>query len=229
MAGEIFELPLWQIRQVWSSTARSSEFCSLGVMLRVARRAAIPGHRGVRPQGYLPRAGAWRGLDIPALVARVICGATRLGAVAWMPVVHPASGLVLFAAALAVSGVPTAPSALWLAPARCVKPIPVPVGDRAVAGQAKRAAGVVDHQEIRIVRVGVLHVRIVAAGALHISVDQPHGARLIGGGGRDWRSRTRPDRGEAFKGRVKLTGCMVERLVPNTSAEFICPLIGTFP
>jgi hypothetical protein len=35
--------------------------------------------------------------------------------------------------------------------------------------------------------------------------------------------------GEDFKGRMKLTGCVVERLVPNTSAEFICPLIGTCP
>jgi hypothetical protein len=34
---------------------------------------------------------------------------------------------------------------------------------------------------------------------------------------------------DAFMGSVKLMGCMEARLVPNTSAEFICPLSGTFP
>jgi hypothetical protein len=33
----------------------------------------------------------------------------------------------------------------------------------------------------------------------------------------------------AFKGRTKLTGCMVERLVPNTSPGFICPVMVTRP
>ena len=33
----------------------------------------------------------------------------------------------------------------------------------------------------------------------------------------------------AFKGRVKLTGCIVERPVVKTSAGFICPLMGMRP
>jgi hypothetical protein len=35
--------------------------------------------------------------------------------------------------------------------------------------------------------------------------------------------------GKGFNGRVKLTGCIVERFVPNMSAEFIRPLIVTRP
>ena len=100
-------------------------------------------------------------------------------------------------------------------------------GDRAVAGEAQRAAGVVDHQEIGVVGVDVLHVRIVAARALHIPVDErppPWDRRSRA----DWRSRTGHRSGAGCKGRVKLIGCIVERLVPNTSAEFICPLMGTF-
>jgi hypothetical protein len=61
----------------------------------------------------------------PLLVARDTCGATLLGVVAWILVFHPASGLLLLAATLAVSDDPAALRALRLA---LTNPIPVPVG-----------------------------------------------------------------------------------------------------
>ena len=115
------------------------------------------------------------------MVSRVIWLGTRLEAVAWMLVDHPASGLGLLAAELAARGVPAARSTLWLATLGAGQTHPRPGGDRTVAGRAERAVGVVHHQEIRSVWVDVLHVRIVAAPALDISVDQPHRPGWIGG------------------------------------------------
>jgi hypothetical protein len=55
-----------------------------------------------------------------------------------MLVDHPASGLLLLAAALAVRGVPTTPIALWLASRALAIPIPDPVG--VVLWQARQSA-----------------------------------------------------------------------------------------
>ncbi len=56
--------------------------------------------------------------------------------------------------------------------------------DRAMAGQAELAAGIVYHQKIRIIRIDILHVGIVATRALDVSIDELHGASGIGRGGR---------------------------------------------
>ena len=74
-------------------------------------------------------------------------------------------------------------------------------GDGAVAGKAERAAGVIDGEKHRRVRVDFLYVRIVATRALDVSVDEPHGARRvrrgrrIGGqlGNQVWSSMQRKD------------------------------------
>jgi len=53
-----------------------------------------------------------------------------------------------------------------------------------MAGEAEGAACIVYYEEIRVVRVYVLHVRIVATGALDVIVDESNRASLIGRGGR---------------------------------------------
>ena len=53
-----------------------------------------------------------------------------------------------------------------------------------MAGEAEGAICIVQCEEIRAVRVDVLHMWIVTTGALDIPVDEPNRASLIGCGGR---------------------------------------------
>ena len=160
-------------------------------------------------------------------VSRVTWVGTRFDAMAWMLVDHSASGLVLLTAVLAARGVPTARNALRPADCGVVRPAPNPVG--IVLWQARQSALF----ELSMTRNFGLFGSIFCTCGLwqlvHSTfplmsrtapvVSAVEGGLLV----KDWTKSF----AFAFSGRLKLTGCMAERFVPNTSAEFICPVIGT--
>jgi hypothetical protein len=144
-----------------------------------------------------------------------------------MLVDHPASGLVLLAAVLAAKGVPSASNAFWFATFELVRPIPDPVGR--VLWQARQRALL----ELLIARkLGLFGSVFCTCGLWQLvhstfplmSRTAPVLSAVAGG-------RAVNDETKSlllvFSGRLKLTGCMAERFVPNTSAEFILPLMET--